>query len=111
MGLSLPDLRVVSFAFLLGSILPAQAEVSTCKEITALPAIVNTSGVWCLKKNLTSAATTGIAIDVQIAAVTIDLNGFTLTGSVAATTQAVGIRSVNRRNVTIMNGTVRGFLV
>jgi hypothetical protein len=64
-----------------------------------------------LKKNLTSAATTGIAIDVQNALATIDLNGFTLTGSVAATTQAVGIHSLNRTNVTIRNGTIRGFSV
>jgi hypothetical protein len=45
MRLFVPGLRVASFVLLLGSILPAQAEVSTCKEITALPAIINTSGV------------------------------------------------------------------
>jgi hypothetical protein len=111
MGLSVPDLRVVSFVLLFGSVLPAQAEVSTCKEITALPAIVNTSGVWCLTKNLAWGGTTGKAIDVQVGTVTIDLNGFTLGGSVSANTQAVGIHSINRANVTIRNGTIRGFFV
>jgi len=116
MGQSLSDRTIVFFALLLVSILPAQAEVkgdqvTLCTEITALPALINTSGIHCLKKDLTHAGTTGIAIDVRRPNVTIDLNGFTITGGLGAATQSTGIHSLNRRNVTIRNGTLRGFLV
>src|SRR6187401_463877 len=112
MGLALPNRTIVSLVLLFGSVLSAQAQLAVppCKAITALPAIINASGIWCLQKDLAWAGTTGNAIDVQAAAVTLDLNGFTITGSLVATTQAVGIRSLGRRNVIVRNGTIRGFL-
>src|SRR4051794_37566268 len=113
MGLALPNRAIVSSVLLFGSILSAQAQLAVppCKAITALPAIINASGIWCLQKDLTSTATTGNAIDVQAGAVTLDLNGFTITGSLSNSTQAIGIHSLNRRNVTMRNGTIRGFRI
>ncbi len=113
MGLALPNRTIVSLVLLFGSILSAQAQLAVppCKAINALPAIINATGIWCLQKDLTWAGTTGNAIDVQAAAVTLDLNGFTITGSLSNSTQAIGIHSLNRRNVTMRNGTIRGFRI
>jgi len=51
----------------------AKAEVTECKVIAALPAVIDSSGVWCLKQNL-SWGGTGLAIEIQRSFVTLDLN-------------------------------------
>ena len=88
---------------------PAKAEVTDCREITELPVVINAVDTWCLKKNLSWNGTSGNAITVGRSSVTIDLNGFAITGTGGVNTQAVGVYSQNRRNVTIRNGTIRGF--
>jgi hypothetical protein len=92
------------------SFTPVSAEVTDCTVITALPAVIQTRGVWCLKGNLSWTQKTGRAIDVRESFVTIDLNGFLLNGQGAGLdTQATGIYSRDRRGVTVRNGTIRGF--
>ena len=89
---------------------PAQAETVNCTAITALPAIITVQGVYCFIGDLATAMTEGSAIDIQTNNVVLDLNGFKLGGLAAGRgTRATGIFADNRQNVTIKNGTVRGF--
>jgi hypothetical protein len=91
---------------------PAQAETVNCTPITALPAIITVPGIYCFTGDLTTAMTTGKAIDIQTNDVVIDLNGFKLGGLAAGNgTSAFGIYANNRQYITIKNGTVRGFFV
>jgi parallel beta-helix repeat protein len=82
----------------------AKAEVTECKVITALPAEINSSGVWCLKQDL---AWNGVnpAIHIQRSFVTLDLNGYTIKGP----SGGMGIFGYDLNNVTIRNGTIFGF--
>lgn len=105
--------RVLCMAFLTSlAILPAKAEVTTCMAITSLPAVITTPGIHCLKSNLSFQASTGRAIDIRSSPVTLDLNGFWINNFLAgAGTAAIGIASTNRKDITIRNGTVRGFFI
>ncbi len=68
--------------------------------------------MYCLTTSLTTSITTGAAIDVQANNVIIDLNGFRLAGLAAGPgTGAFGIHASNRQNITVKNGTIRGFLL
>jgi len=81
-----------------------------CTAITSLPYVINTEGVYCLTGNLETSITSGNAIDVQASDVIIDLDGWKLDGFDAGTlTSANGIYAINRSNITIKNGTIRGF--
>lgn len=88
----------------------ARAEVQDCLEIVALPAVITTTGVHCLKGDLATAATSGNAITVNANNVIIDLNGFKLGGlGGGSSTTAIGIYALDRQNITVRNGSVRGF--
>jgi hypothetical protein len=54
--------------------------------------------------------TSGVAIAITGNNVVLDLNGFKLDGNGGLATTAIGIAGDDRRNVTIKNGTVRGFM-
>lgn len=89
---------------------PAHAEVQDCIEIVSLPATITQQGVHCFKKDLNTSATTGAAITVNAPNVTIEMNGFKLGGlGGGPSTTAKGIYAVDRQNITIRNGTIRGF--
>ena len=89
----------------------AKAEVTDCQEILSVPVIITTQGIHCLKSNKVSSATSGNLIDITVNNVTIDLNGFKLGGSGAGpATEAFGIFAQDRKNITIRNGSIRGFL-
>jgi len=91
---------------------PAHAETVNCTAITSLPAIITVQGIYCFTGNLGTAITTGNAIDIQTSNVVLDLNGFKLGGLAAGLgTNALGIHATNRQNITIRNGTVRGFFI
>ncbi len=92
---------------------PVQAqEVTNCTAITSLPATISASGVYCMMQNLGTNITSGAAITITANNVTFNMNGFRLGGSTAgSTTQATGILAFERRNITIRNGTIRGFKV
>jgi len=101
---------LVMFALAWGAA-PVQAETVNCTAITTLPFIITTQGIYCFIGHLNTAIATGNAIDIQANNVILDLNGFKLGGLAAGPgTLAVGIHALNRQNITIKNGTVRGFL-
>jgi len=93
---------------------PAQAAESydNCTGfIDSLPASISTQGTWCLRKDLTTAMSSGNAIEVKTNNVVIDCNDFKIGGLAAGvTTLTTGIASsAGRQNVTVRNCTVRGF--
>src|SRR5262245_11404776 len=101
---------LVLLAVALGA-LPVLAETVNCTPITSLPAVIAVQGVYCLTGDLSTAITTGAAIDIQTNNVVLDLNAFKLGGFAAGlATQATGIHALNRQNITIKNGTIRGFV-
>ena len=88
----------------------AQAETVNCTAITTLPYIISTQGVYCLTGHLSTGITTGSAITIDTNNVVLDLNGFKIGGQSAGLgTTATGIYAYQRQNITIKNGTVRGF--
>lgn len=88
----------------------ARAEVQDCTEITALPAVIAQQGVHCLKADLSTTAASGNAITVNANNVIIEMNGYKLGGlGGGPTTVARGIYALDRQNVTIRNGAIRGF--
>jgi parallel beta-helix repeat protein len=78
--------------------------------ITALPTVVHTQGTWCLKQDLSTAITSGVAIATGATNnVTIDCNHFKIGGLAGgAGTLAFGIHA-SGQNITVRNCSVRGF--
>ncbi len=89
---------------------PAKADTIECTVIDSIPFIITVQGIYCLTGNLASGLTSGDMITVATNNVTIDMNGFKLGGLAAgAGTFSIGIRASSRRNITIRNGSIRGF--
>jgi len=86
----------------------ALAETVNCTAITALPATISSTGVYCLTGNLSTSITSGAAITINAGFVVLDLNGWSLTGT-AANSAAIGIKATSRKNINVKNGTIRGF--
>jgi hypothetical protein len=104
-ALLLPALLVLAW----GSA-PARAETVNCTPVTTLPLIITVQGIYCFTGHLATGITSGSAIDIQTSNVILDLNGWKLGGLAAgAGTTAVGIHALDRQNITIKNGTIRGF--
>ena len=61
----------------------ARAETVNCTAITSLPAVITVQGIYCFTGNLSTAITTGNAIEIQTNNVVLDLNGFKLGGLAA----------------------------
>jgi hypothetical protein len=100
---------LVMLALALGAV-PAQAETVNCTAITTVPFVITTQGIYCFIGDVVTAITSGNAIDIQTNNVVLDLNGWKLGGLAAGLgTTALGINAVDRQNITIMNGTIRGF--
>ena len=90
---------------------PARAETVTCTAVTSLPFVITVQGIYCFKADQTTNIASGNAIDIQTNNVVLDLNGFKLGGLAAGPgTTTIGIHALNRQNITIKNGTIRGFL-
>lgn len=78
--------------------------------IDALPATISSQGVWCLRKDLTTAITSGNAIEVKTNNVTIDCNGFKIGGLAAGTGSTTrGVYALDRLGTTVRNCALRGF--
>jgi hypothetical protein len=79
--------------------------------IDALPAVITTQGVWCLRHDLSTAITTGTAILIDANNVTLDCNGYKVGGLAAGpATAAWGVYvQMGRVNTTVRNCNVRGF--
>jgi chitinase len=93
-----------------GTIVDSTAPAAACLPIVSLPYTITVSGSYCVQQNLETSLTDGSAITIEADSVVLDLQGFTLDGSGGgAGSQADGIRAEGRSNVTVRNGTVRGF--
>jgi len=78
--------------------------------IDSLPATIASQGTWCLRKDLSTGMTSGIAIEVTTNNVTIDCNDFKIGGLAAGTgTETYGIYAFSRLNATVRNCNIRGF--
>jgi hypothetical protein len=87
----------------------ARAETTECTVITSVPTTISSPGVYCLKSNFSTNLATGAAISIDANNVTLDLNGYKLGNLAAGTaTLASGI-DTTRQNVTVRNGTIRGY--
>ena len=89
----------------------ARGEAGTCRPIAGLPASITEAGAYCLSGDLATPAAQGFAIRIMAEDVVLDLNGFTLAGHPPdrRTTTTFGILATGGRNITVRNGTVRGF--
>ena len=88
----------------------AQSYDSCAGFIDALPATISTQGVWCLRKNLSTAITSGNAITIATNNVTIDCNDFKIGGLAAGdSSTARGIYANNRQNASVRHCAIRGF--
>jgi hypothetical protein len=84
----------------------------SCMDITAFPANLTHPGVYCLSfKHIDFPMTSGALIKISSNDIVLDLNGATLDGTVAnnVATSAWGILSNGYSNITIRNGTIKGF--
>lgn len=106
-----PTLRSHLLLALLLIVPAARGETINCTPIDLLPYSIVQQGVYCLTANLETNMTSGSAIEILANNVTIDMNGYKLGGLGAGRdTSAIGIRAFQRKNITIRNGIVRGFL-
>jgi hypothetical protein len=79
--------------------------------IDALPAVIDRQGTWCLRRDVSTAITSGAAVLISANNVTLDCNHFKIGGLAAGIgSDAWGIRADDRHNVTIRHCTVRGFM-
>ena len=81
------------------------------------PVTISRSGSYRLSGNLTVSGANTTAIQITADEVTIDLNGFSIVGpticggspvSCSPTGTGIGVDGQSQRNVTVVNGTVRG---
>jgi hypothetical protein len=115
-GLS-PVIAAILFfvAAALGTTLPLPARAAESYDnctgfIDTVPASITTPGTWCLRRNLDTAITSGIAIRIANHDVTLDCNHFTIDGfEGGAETHAYGVYAGNQFNVSIRNCNIRGF--
>jgi hypothetical protein len=88
----------------------ARAETTACQPIPSLPYTISAPGIYCLTTDLSTSMTEGRAITIEANSVVLDLNGHKLGGLGAGPgSLAVGIYALDRENITIRNGTIRGF--
>jgi hypothetical protein len=88
----------------------AQSYENSTGFISTLPAVISTSGTWCMDKNLSTSITSGVSITVNANDVTIDCNEFTMDDlGGGAGTLAYGIYANNRTNITVRRCAVRGY--
>lgn len=86
---------------------------SLCHPINSVPTTISAGGVYCLSRDLSTSISgaTDAAILIEADDVVVDLKQHVLDGSPAGlSTMSTGIRATNRNDVTVRNGTVRGFL-
>jgi hypothetical protein len=90
---------------------PCRAEITQCTEIASLPTTITTPGIYCLRSHFNTNIASGSAVTIATDNVILDLNGHKICNAVAGPgTTAIGVYSHQRKNITIRNGTIRGFL-
>jgi len=81
-------------------------------KITSVPQTITAPGVYCVTTKITSNLSSGAAITINANNVVLDLNDFAIGNlGAGATTTAIGVYATDRQNITIRNGTLRGFFV
>src|SRR5215831_2499821 len=87
------------------------AETTVCTAITTVPFTITVQGIYCLTQDIETNLADGNAIEIATSNVELDLNGYKL-GNLSAGpgTTATGIHALDRKNITVKNGTVRGFV-
>ena len=96
-GFKFPDLSV-----------QLSAALPPCIDIPYVPFEIIEEGAYCFTGNLET--TNESAITISADNVTINLNGWTLDGSSSGNaTSSNGIFAYQRKNITIRNGTIRGY--
>lgn len=88
----------------------AWGETINCTPITSVPYTITAPGVYCVTTKITSSLTSGAAITINANNVVLDLNSFAI-GNIGAgpSTSAVGILAIDRQNIVVRDGTLRGF--
>src|SRR6476469_8239231 len=81
----------------------AAAETVNCTAITAAPATISASGLYCLTDDLTVNLASGNAIQITANNVVLDLNGHRLSNSGGPATFAAGVYASGNQNVTVKN--------
>lgn len=110
---------LVGVAAVLGPLAPAHAaDVKLLKAPSTFPLVISAPGSYRLKGNFTVPDENTTAISITADNVTLDLNGYTLSGPTVCTGALPvtctptgtgnGIQST-ANNLTVLNGTVRGF--
>lgn len=105
-------LLVICLTFLVVGLMlhgSARAQTKITKPSGGLPYKIKTSGSYFLGSNLAVTTKTTTAIIVSASNVTINLNGFTISGLGATATSGVGINASAATGVTIANGVITGF--
>lgn len=113
-GASVPQrvagLMVLAAAACASPTMAAESYANCTGVIQSLPATINAPGTWCMKQGLSTAMTSGVAIDVQADDVTLDCNDFTLSGIPAGEASLTrGIGGTHRTNVTVRHCRIAGF--
>jgi len=104
-------IKYLNLIILLLAASTACAETTNCTAITSIPYVISSPGVYCLTGNLSLGRINGRAIFIDADDVVLDLNGWTLEGTGGLATELVGIKAYQRKNLTIRNGTIRGFYI
>jgi hypothetical protein len=79
-------------------------------QITYLPFEITAQGAYYIAQNLSTSLTSGAAITISADFVVLDLKGFKLGGGGAGPATATkGVYALNRKNVIVKNGNIRGF--
>jgi hypothetical protein len=88
-------------------------ETTFCNTyITSLPYTITVQGHYCFNRNLSTPITSGNAITINASYVVLDMNNFKLGGGAAGPgTTTRGIYAIDRSNVTVRGGNIRGFAI
>ena len=88
----------------------AGAAGSGAGKISSVPFTISLPGVYCVTQKITSNLASGAAITINASNVLLDLNDFAIGNLPAgASTTAIGVFAVDRQNIHIRNGILRGF--
>jgi Right handed beta helix region len=87
----------------------AHAQTKITKPSSGLPFKITKSGSYFLGGNLAVTTKTTTAIIVNASNVTINLNGFTISGLGASATSGIGINASAATGVIIANGIITGY--
>lgn len=109
-GMRCPGILGIVVLFGALSATPGWAETTRCRTIGRLPVTIQRAGSYCLGADVTLNMANGNAITIRNSNVVLDLNGHTIDNTAAGmATEANAVYASQRSNITIRNGTIRGF--